>query len=688
MIKNNIQELDNLTISKTNLLPHFVFNRKSSWIKDEFSRSCSSCRVEFNFLIRKHHCRQCGKIYCHQCASDWIQILDYRGNDFLYIKDLPLDRVCSNCYKQHKTLIENKNFYFIFMMIPLDIKELSRMAMVSKTCNTIYKYYLMTIKNILHNQEYNKKYKIESNIIWNNRFLYSGHSDWILLLLKYIEQNCLTDKEKDDEFLKILYSQKSHNCNKLLCSSRCKDTISFSSAVLFLNNSSLNHPKCEKYILDRLWDAEICEYLCYFPVIVKNLTPEKKILIDYLISTSTHNYEIANSFFWELTFMINTSSDHDNKFYEELRVNLINKIQKETRDHLQNSYYFIENLKQFYNNPDFSLLLESYIKTSKLDRHIDISCPLNPMKLLVGLHVDNVIIKSSYLKPIIVPFIDRDNNIYRVMFKKDDLTRDMIVMNLIKLVDRILKKEAGLDLNITTYNILPIGNEFGLIEIVPDAETIYAINKKYKKSILNYILDNNSNCSIDEVRERFTKSCVSYCVLSYLLGIGDRHMENIMIRKTGEIFHIDFGFILGYDPKLLYPEIRLTNEMVDAMGGKTSKYYNMFKDLCTQSLLCLRKHIDLFKLMLGGLKDTQITTHKKLCQTYINNFIENKFLIGEDFNEVKLFLINKMDSRTHIYSDTLIDFCHNSITKESTNTLSNQAYNYGTSWVNYFYGKK
>lgn len=61
-----------------------------------------------------------------------------------------------------------------------------------------------------------------------------------------------------------------------------------------------------------------------------------------------------------------------------------------------------------------------------------------------------------------------------------------------------------------------------------------------------------------------------YCVITYLLGIGDRHLDNLLLTPSGNLFHIDFGFMLGRDPKPFPPPMKLCKEMVEAMVKKSS----------------------------------------------------------------------------------------------------------------------
>jgi len=62
--------------------------RDAQWARDEEAMQCRLCEKEFNLSRRKHHCRNCGEIFCASCSDNKI--------------DLPSSakpvRVCDSCH--------------------------------------------------------------------------------------------------------------------------------------------------------------------------------------------------------------------------------------------------------------------------------------------------------------------------------------------------------------------------------------------------------------------------------------------------------------------------------------------------------------------------------------------------------------------------------------------------------------
>uniref|UniRef100_A0A671SHH9 phosphatidylinositol-4,5-bisphosphate 3-kinase n=1 Tax=Sinocyclocheilus anshuiensis TaxID=1608454 RepID=A0A671SHH9_9TELE len=261
-------------------------------------------------------------------------------------------------------------------------------------------------------------------------------------------------------------------------------------------------------------------------------------------------------------------------------------------------------------------------QTGFIETLSDLHSPLNPNILLAGINVERCKYMDSKMKPLWIVYNNKllEGETVGIIFKNgDDLRQDMLTLQILRLMD-LLWKEANLDLRIVPYGCLATGDHAGLIEVVSSADTIANIQKTSsnmaaaaafnKDALLNWLKDKNSGDALDKAIEEFTLSCAGYCVATYVLGIGDRHSDNIMVRSTGQLFHIDFGHILGnFKSKFGIKRERvpfiLTHDFIHVIQqGKTSntEKFGNFRQYCEEAYLILRKNgnlfITLFALML------------------------------------------------------------------------------------------
>ncbi|KFM65387.1 hypothetical protein X975_15478, partial [Stegodyphus mimosarum] len=88
VIEGQTVRLPTLNGGYETLSPSITF-RKPCWMPDEEAASCLNCGVKFSQLKRKHHCRNCGKIFCSKCCSEKMCLPHFGLND--------PEKVCNNC---------------------------------------------------------------------------------------------------------------------------------------------------------------------------------------------------------------------------------------------------------------------------------------------------------------------------------------------------------------------------------------------------------------------------------------------------------------------------------------------------------------------------------------------------------------------------------------------------------------
>ena len=261
--------------------------------------------------------------------------------------------------------------------------------------------------------------------------------------------------------------------------------------------------------------------------------------------------------------------------------------------------------------------------------------PLDPHLRASGFCIEKCRVMESKKKPLWLNLTNGEEGENFVLMLKvgDDLRQDALILQLLKIMNDLWKKE-GLDMQMMIYGCISTGDERGLLEVVLNSSTLggvlldatdkdkdkddiksgsmsrkissamralndYDVLKEWIWNNVRARLEGESEMVIAEEMENciqnFIVSTAAYCVASFVLGLGDRHNDNLMITKDAKFFHIDFGHILGnfkskYGIKRERAPMVFTHAMKNVMKPEQ---YSTFVDLCCDIFNILRKHSSL-----------------------------------------------------------------------------------------------
>ncbi len=256
-----------------------------------------------------------------------------------------------------------------------------------------------------------------------------------------------------------------------------------------------------------------------------------------------------------------------------------------------------------------------------------------------------------------------DGEIYPFLVKGfEDLHLDQRVEQFMTVASDFLEGGSLHPMRCRTYSILPIGENCGLIQWVKGASSLYSVYKSfesakargddpnatetkivdsYRRKRQEVLAKHGLTDSIDRSKipphlnveilrsaqqdtpdnifgrffgdefldaevhaqksHNFKRSLALNSILGYILSLGDRHLENLLIdENTGELIHIDFNVCFDKGKRLKVPEVvpfRLTKSLVSALGMNGIDLE--FKSVCETVLQGLRSNWVTLSLLLN-----------------------------------------------------------------------------------------
>ncbi|CAI8507938.1 unnamed protein product [Hanseniaspora opuntiae] len=312
-------------------------------------------------------------------------------------------------------------------------------------------------------------------------------------------------------------------------------------------------------------------------------------------------------------------------------------------------------------------------------------------QMLVSIHeiYPEYSVFRSLKKPKKITIKGNNGKHYYIICKKEDVRQDDQYMQFAQTMKYVLTNDVEAskrNMSITTYYIMPLHETYGIIEMVPSVVTIRSIltniydNKNLQKHRMQYLRQWNkfkkSDTSLKQLfdqslnifkpvlyewflakfpdpakwyncKNAFSRSYAVMCMVGFILGLGDRHFDNILISEIdGSVLHVDFDCLFEKGLDLPVPELvpfRLTNNIVDCLG--ITNVEGVFRKASEISMNLIRENeimlLNEFEMMMIGRMKSLEQAQKYNTQTSAQSLI----YVGREglsFEQILEVIRNKM----------------------------------------------
>lgn len=632
-----------------------------------------------------------------------------KGNEDNY-----LSLVCITCYNKINKLVRIN--WLINICEYLEPKDLFNVLIINREWHNAAIHNLSQFRFIQYLPPDTHYTKWQCNIIWNNKEYLIQHNNWFTSLIKTVIYSYSVNHKNDrlEELNKLIEYQDNDTtikhvaCLSLMCSRRCNlecdilDVFDIIQYIVKINESPLNLLKDNNLkkiviiMIDRILKKTGINYENY---IIPLLSITIRILITHGDSKMDKN-DINNDIEKFIHLILDKIINNNFNLLVVLTFELYH-LRQDINDKIPTEV----NNKKTQEMINFCTIIGNYIKNklkpqqkSMIIKTIDVIIAINKIKIIdesiihqlpiiypfntdyIITEITKITVLESNSKPILIEMYIKKNNILqkstdnenkeeineekikkRIIIKDDRyLRKENIVSSIIILLqEKLIQQSRKNRLNkfdpIPTYKILMVTNTIGIIEYIENSITLRRISLK-NFTLQNYINEHNKDQPIGIIKDRFIKSLAISSCLSYILGLGDRHLDNIMINKKGQIFHIDYGYLMENPITNIFgsPVIRVTSEMIDFLGGLNSIYYNEFKEYIIKVFDIIRLYDNII------LSYYYILGYEKVIDwESFRSRITNRFMNGMTCKDVEINLISEIELSTGSYSGMFMDVFHN-----------------------------